>query len=361
MLHRLVIVAVLLVAGVTVVMALRAGNDDSPDRRASSVPPRTASRPHATPDATTLWASAQIRELRVAGVLRRAGLRRARPYVDLDQRTARRLVRAAIADGAPLGLARHPAATVSLQQLHALVLQRLGMRPWAATAQARLRAAGYRPPENAGVAIVVSALGLRIEHHSEADVLERGPRDAVSRQEAYWILAGARRLQPAQTRDALTIVQRLRHVRAPHQTIRRRVLQSAVSQLGMPYIWGGITTTRQRLFGVDVPAGFDCSGLLIWSLRQADQDGYRLLGGRVTQEFARRRPHRLQLALAQPGDVALFGDSGMGSSPDQIGHTSFVFGPGLYLQSGWSGVAIVRADDDSYQRRFAGAIHLTLA
>jgi murein DD-endopeptidase len=71
--------------------------------------------------------------------------------------------------------------------------------------------------------------------------------------------------------------------------IQRPVLDVAISQLGVPYRYGG-----------DTPRGFDCSGLVYYA--------YRRVGIRVPRSTRAqyRHAHRVALDTLEPGDLVFF-------------------------------------------------------
>ncbi len=70
----------------------------------------------------------------------------------------------------------------------------------------------------------------------------------------------------------------------------RKALAAAISQIGVPYVWGGETPGR----------GFDCSGLVQWAWAQA---GYQIPRTTETQWPAL---HHVPLTQLQPGDLLFY-------------------------------------------------------
>ena len=75
---------------------------------------------------------------------------------------------------------------------------------------------------------------------------------------------------------------------APNERAAKAV-RAALSQRGVPYLWGGTT-----------PAGFDCSGFTRWAYRQAGLELPRLAQEQDTAGF------RVSQAQLQPGDLAVW-------------------------------------------------------
>lgn len=94
-------------------------------------------------------------------------------------------------------------------------------------------------------------------------------------------------------------------VQAPNQRAATAV-RAALSQRGVPYLWGGTT-----------PAGFDCSGLTQWAYRQAGVELPRLAQDQDNAGF------RIAQADVRPGDIAVWD-----------GHVSLIVGNGQMIEAG---------------------------
>lgn len=86
---------------------------------------------------------------------------------------------------------------------------------------------------------------------------------------------------------------------------------AAVSQVGVPYLWGGTTPE----------SGFDCSGLMAWAWSKADVTLPRTSSG---QYAATRRIPRSEL---RPGDLVFWGTG------DQVSHVAMYVGNGRVVQA----------------------------
>jgi murein DD-endopeptidase len=104
--------------------------------------------------------------------------------------------------------------------------------------------------------------------------------------------------------------------------------------IGTPYRWGGAT-----------PAGFDCSGLVYYTFREAGIEVPRT----SQQQFRAARP--VPLEAAEPGDLMFFAERG------RIFHVGIYAGDGHFIHAPVAGrpVRIDRLDDRYYRRHFAGA------
>lgn len=85
-----------------------------------------------------------------------------------------------------------------------------------------------------------------------------------------------------------------------------------MSRLGTPYRWGGTT-----------PAGFDCSGLMLWSWAQAGVSLPRTSGAQ------RAYTQRITFAQLQPGDLVFSGNP--------VYHVGMYIGGGQMIHSPQTG------------------------
>jgi len=118
----------------------------------------------------------------------------------------------------------------------------------------------------------------------------------------------------------------------------RRVIDRAMSQLGVQYAWGGGNGRGPTLgvrdggvadaFGDFRRVGFDCSGLMIYAFAGAGlslphYSGYQYSSGRQVPVGAR-----------QPGDMLFFANDGV------IGHVALYVGNGMMIEAPYSGSAV---------------------
>ena len=101
----------------------------------------------------------------------------------------------------------------------------------------------------------------------------------------------------------------------------QRVIDTALAQIGTPYVWGG-----------EWPGGFDCSGLIRYAFGQVGVD---LLHRADWQYLYGDHPSRSDL---QPGDIVFFSKTGRA---EDIHHDALYIGGGLMVEAPFTG-ALVR-------------------
>lgn len=113
-----------------------------------------------------------------------------------------------------------------------------------------------------------------------------------------------------------------------------RAIEAAESQKGTPYAWGG-----------NRPGGFDCSGLVQWSFKQA---GVNL--PRVAQDQVKAGT-RVSYSSARRGDLLYWADSG-----GYAYHVAIYLGNGRMIDAPRSGDKVRERDVTRYN--LAGAVRL---
>ena len=119
------------------------------------------------------------------------------------------------------------------------------------------------------------------------------------------------------------------------------MLKTAMSRLGMPYVWGGAGPTK-----------FDCSGLVQWSFAHAG-----IVMPRVAADQALTGP-AVPVSRLQPGDLLFYHTDP--TDPAYISHVAIYVGNGWMIQAPEPGknVEVVPADFGS---EFAGAVRVNPA
>ena len=127
----------------------------------------------------------------------------------------------------------------------------------------------------------------------------------------------------------------------PMAATARTVIARAVSQLGVPYAWGGGNSSGPSLgvrdggvadsYGDYTKIGFDCSGLMIYAfagvgISLPHYAGYQYLAGR-----------QVPLAQMQPGDLITYSNDG---TPTGIHHIALYIGNGQMIEAQQSGTYV---------------------
>jgi cell wall-associated NlpC family hydrolase len=311
-----------------------------------------AAAPGASP-AGRSWAQPQIRLVVSHGLMART-VGSFRPNDALTQGELSILV-ADLTDQPPKTPA-DPAAGVTMAQLDARLVRALDMSDDASSFQNVAAAAGLRPPARFGSEVVARLLGLRMNHPTGQDDLERLPNDTATRAEAAYSVAQLLTLsnrQRQEVEDAATTFE------LPQLTPwQRKVLTTAVKFIGYPYIWGGEFETPQSPYGAQAQGGFDCSGF-VWRLYKVQPypgapQLTDVLRGRTAASMAGEVPKRMGIKPARlaPADVMFFGPGGPRANAAQIDHAGIYLGNGWLINSSRYGVALAQVEG-WYESRLA--------
>jgi cell wall-associated NlpC family hydrolase len=240
--------------------------------------------------------------------------------------------------------AADPAAPVTMAQLDARLVRVLDMSDDAALFQEAAAGAGLRPPTRFGTEVVARLLGLRTNHPTGQDDLERLPNDPAPRAEAAFSVAQVLTLsdwQKQEVEDAAATFE------LPEYTPwQRRVLTTAVKFIGFPYVWGGEFETPQSPYGAQPQGGFDCSGFVWRVFKIQSYPGAPQLSdtlrGRTAAAMAGEVPRRQRIKPARllPADAMFFGPGGPRAKPARIDHAGIYLGNGWLINSSRYGVAL---------------------
>jgi cell wall-associated NlpC family hydrolase len=307
-------------------------------------------------EAARSWAQPQIAAVTAKGLMG-GDAATFRPDDPLTRGELSELVTGLTGKQAPA--APDPAAPATLAQLDAQVVRGLGLLPVARQFTASVRAAGLTPNQYFGTEVVARLLGLRVDHPTAQEGRELRPDETATRAEAAYSAARVLTFNAAQ----VALVERLAATfQLPAASgLQRSVLQTAISLIGLPYVWGGTSELPQDPFlsGNAVPGGFDCSGY-IWRVYKFQvYDGAETLSetlkGRSTYAMSGevKRDRRIPLAQLQPADLVFFGAQGPKSKPADITHAGIYLGGGWFIQSSSQGVALASIASDWYAPRFA--------
>ena len=243
---------------------------------------------------------------------------------------------------------------VTIAQLDAQLVRALGLGDEASLFYGAAAAAGTRPPARFGTEVVARLLGLRKNHEAPHDDLERLPSDTASRAEAAYSAARILRFSGSELR---AVEESAQTFELPELTAwQRRILTTAFSRIGFPYVWGGESDGRLSPFGAQ-PSG-DCSGFA-WRVfkLQVYPGGAALaatLRGRTAAAMAGEVGPRRRIAFNRlaPADLVFFANGGPRARPAAVDHMGINLGNGWLIHSSRYGVALARLDG-WYVRRFA--------
>jgi NlpC/P60 family len=181
-------------------------------------------------------------------------------------------------------------------------------------------------PQRRGPQLHLRRLAALRRHDHELHLRHLRRLAALRRHDHELRLRHLRRLRELRRHDHELHLQYLRRLRALHIALARRArvrggiaVRAAISQLGVPYVWGGATP------GV----GFDCSGLTMWAWARA---GVRLSHGATDQYYETRH---VSLWHLLPGDLIFYGAAGY------LHHVVMYVGHGDVVQAEQTGTNVM--------------------
>lgn len=300
------------------------------------------------------WATPEIRVVVDRGLMA-PDVASFRPEDVLLRAELEQLVVGLVPEAPPVN--RRPDEPITMEVLNARLVNALDLGPSSRAFAGALRAAGIRPTPRFGTEVSARLLGLRKNHPAAQDALERLPRDAATRAEAAYSAARLIGLSGWEVESVRSAAETFSLPRlTPWQ---RRVLTTAFSLVGNPYVWGGESEHAKNPFRAQAQGGFDCSGF-VWRVykRQAYPGGGRLpevLRGRTTYAMSGEVPARARVPFSrlQPGDVIFFG-RGIRSKPAEIDHMGIYVADGWFVHSSRDGVTVTPLTG-SWRERFAWA------
>lgn len=249
-----------------------------------------------------------------------------------------------------------PSAPVTMAQLDARLVRVLGLSDEAGLFYDAASAAGLRPPARFGTEVVARLLGLRTNHPTGQDNLERLPNDPSPRAEAAYSIARLLTLSDAQKAEVEDEAATFElPVLTPWQ---QRVLTTAFRFIGYPYVWGGEYERPQSPYGPQAQGGFDCSGFAWRVYKVQSYPGAPQLAdtlrGRTAAAMAGEVPRRMRIKPSRlaPADLMFFGPGGPHAQPGQIDHVAVYLGNGWLIQSSGYGVDL-ESVSGWYERRLA--------
>jgi cell wall-associated NlpC family hydrolase len=301
------------------------------------------------------WADAQIR-LVVSRGLMAPDVASFRPDDPLTQGALAALVGGLT--GSPTATVAKPAAPVTIAGLDAKLVRALGLGSAAGDFLRSSRAVGLSPPRRFGTEIVARLLGLRYNHPAAQDDLELRPNDIATRAETAYSAARILRFRGGEIPAVQSAASSFEL--PPTTTWQRRILMTAFSFVGYPYVWGGTSERTGAPGGIAARGGFDCSGFVwrVYKLQRYDGEGTLadVLRGRTTYAMSGEVPRakRIPFAKLQPADVVFFGSAGPRSRPAQVDHMGIYVGGGWFVHSSGNGATLTQLQG-WYRNRFAWA------
>jgi cell wall-associated NlpC family hydrolase len=289
------------------------------------------------------WAKPQIRFVVSKGLMAHS-VASFRPNDPITQGELRDVI-AGLTNEPPKAVA-DPSAPVTMAQLDAKLVRALGLGDEATSFYVAASAAGLQPPSRFGTEVVARLLGLRFNHPTGQDDLERLPNDPAPRAEAAYSVARILRLSDWETKN---VEDAAASFTLPVLTSwQRRILTTAVGFIGYPYVWAGESEHKSSPFGTQPQGGFDCSGFVwrVYKLQSysAAPQLATVLQGRTAAAMAGEVPRRMRIKPARlaPADLMFFGDGGPRAKAAQIDHVGIYLGNGWLIHSSRYGVALAQ-------------------
>jgi len=208
--------------------------------------------------------------------------------------------------------------------------------------------ARLRVPAGFAQAVLTRELGMRYNHPAANEHLERADSEPATVADLVAMTTTARGMSSWR----LGAVSVYRDVRLPVMSdAQRLVVESALAQVGRPYVWGGDWPTPSSPWGAQAKGGFDCSGLVWMAFKGAARPAALRLGadllGRTADDMAWEAPgRRVAVANLAAGDLVFYGDRGPRTPRRGIGHTGIAAGGGWLIHSAGSrgGPSLSRLD-----------------
>lgn len=207
---------------------------------------------------------------------------------------------------------------------------------------------GWKTPAPSYFAYEVAAryLGLRYNHPSSQDALERFPEEALRRDQAAYAFYQAMHVSAWQVSSLASFSS---VVLPPLSDRQKEIIGFALRWEGYPHIYGGEYPTVSSPYGTQAHGGFDCSGFTWWVLKMSF--GYPIPDSqRTAAAMAGGARPRITRANLKPGDLIFWGPNGSDSAATSIYHAGIYIGNGWFIHSTGSsaGVSLASLDWDGW-------------
>jgi cell wall-associated NlpC family hydrolase len=236
--------------------------------------------------------------------------------------------------------ARVSSAPLSVTRFDALLTAQLGLTDAADTFQNEAHRAGLNPPSYFGTEVVTRLLGLHFNHPFPHEELELYPWETITRAEAAYSLA---QVLHQNEWEADYVRQTAGRFQLPTYTAKQLApLRTAVSKIGMPYIWGGESDGPS--YG-QIHGGYDCSGFA-WRVYKLSGNpaGTQIRGRTAAQQAGEiAKSKRVHLDDVQPGDLLFFGSAKFKSKATEanVTHEGIALSEDFAIHSSSQGVYVL--------------------
>jgi cell wall-associated NlpC family hydrolase len=226
---------------------------------------------------------------------------------------------------------------VTAAEVSAALVRALGKGPVASRLREVQSPDGWKPEVDRwfGSEIVAREMGLRHDRSTSEEARETSAGEAMSQADIAYAVWKAKTAPATWNADALS-----GFALSSYGTVRRKVVEFALSLVGTPYVWGGEWAKKTPAgypYGAQSHGGVDCSGF-VWYVLREKASGWAPSGRpyrgwsfpeRSSSQMAAATDKKLGYRQLQPGDVVFFAPDGRKSKATSVYHA------GLYLGRGW--------------------------
>src|SRR3954452_20221386 len=243
---------------------------------------------------------------------------------------------------------------ISVTRFDALLTDQLGLSEQASKFQDEARRAGLTPPSYFGTEVVTRLLGLHFNHTFPHEELELYPWESTTRAEAAYSLAQVLHMNGWEGDYVQQVADRFQL--PTYTAVQLAPLKTAVSKIGMPYVWGGETDGPS--FG-QIHGGYDCSGFA-WRVYKLSGNpaGTQIRGRTAAQQAGEiAKSKRIRASDVQPGDLLFFGSAKFKDKATEanVTHEGIALSQDFAIHSSSQGVYVLPLDEGWLHDRFTWA------